>query len=107
MKEEPPKTFLDALLPETKYPYIAATKIWGYEPNKLTPHGISSVLIDMLSLLVGFMFICHFPQTQAQEPMIQYIGAAIMLGIMVLVFLPAMTRLVFGSYAHYIEGDDE
>ena len=77
--------------------------VWSYNPNKLTPKGISSLLIDLFTLIVSYMFIVYFPKEQAQEPMLQWIGAAGLLMVMIYAFLPAMSRIFFGSYEHYVE----
>jgi hypothetical protein len=96
------KDFLDKLLPVTKHPYLLVTKIWGFEPNALTPKGISDVMIDLMTLLASTMLIVYFPNDIMPEPILQWIGVVVLLGVIVFVMLPSMSRILFGSYEHYI-----
>lgn len=100
------KTFLDAFFPVIKWPYIIVSKIWGFEPNKLTMSGIAAVAIDLFTLIISFMLIMCFPKEPTSEPMIQYIGAVVLLIVVIYGFLPATMRLLYGDYSHYVEGNE-
>jgi hypothetical protein len=101
------KTFLDAFFPVIKWPYIIVSKIWGFEPNKLTPSGVSAILTDLVTLIISFMLIMCFPKEPTSESMIQYIGAVVLLIVVIYGFLPAAMRLLYGDYSQYVnDGED-
>jgi len=79
------------------------TKVWGFNPSKLTPSGVSRLFTDIVTMFICLLFIYYFPQAPASEYMLQWLGAAGLFLIMIYRFLPSMTRVFFGNYEHYIE----
>ena len=82
-------------------------KVWGFNPSKLTPSGVSRLFTDILTMVICLMFIGYFPPAPTQEYMLQWLGAAGLLLIMIYGFLPSMTRVFFGNYEHYIDEEKE
>ena len=83
------------------------TKIWGYEPNKLTADGVAKIVIDVTTLLVCILLVAYYPTTQVQDsPALQWLCTVGMVLITIYGVLPSWSRIIDGHYQHWIENKE-
>jgi hypothetical protein len=81
----------------------------GESIHTLTTDGIVNIILDIMKIILSVMLIWYYPKgfsdITGESKISQWISCVLLLMVIVLIFLPALTRLMFGRYSHYIIED--
>ena len=78
--------------------------VWGWNIRNLTISGLTRFIIDAITIVCSLMLMFAYPGNTAQSsPLLEWIGATVSLGLIVLVLAPSFIRVMYGSFEHFVE----
>jgi uncharacterized membrane protein YwaF len=89
-------------------------KVWGFKLADLTYTGIADIMIDITKIIICLIIFWDYnyafsetgtPNTPNTSPLV-WIGAVLLLAVMIYVFFPALTRLLYGRYTHWVRKEE-
>lgn len=82
--------------------------IWGWSIRNLTTSGLTRFIIDAITVICSLMLMSAYPGNNApSSQLLSWMGSVIELGLIVLVFVPAFIRVMYGSFEHFVASVEE
>lgn len=83
-------------------------KVWGFNYTRLTYKGMADIMIDLTKIIISTLLIWNYPYAfpnisgEVNTSPFTWIGTVLLLAVFVYILYPALSRIFFGRYEHWI-----
>jgi hypothetical protein len=87
-------------------------KVWGFNYKTLTYKGMADIMIDITKIIISVLLIWNYPiafsntSGEINTSPLTWIGTVLLLAVVAYILFPALMRLLYGRYSHWIRKEE-